>query len=278
MGICKANLGNLMQHWTLCEVLKRLSAEPLKHLHFITTHSMAPWSVPAHLDRRSKNDPRTHFDAARQRLPLANPCVYEAIWHELAPNKGLPYPSSALFATRAWQKGLSLILCEFDTRTADEIEGWLRTPEIQTRCPQATLHEGDWRTLLGQPLVLAQGTDVVLIECDPYRFERNGPDRCSRRNRGVVFPEDLTLLAQAANGLQVPIVVQISSYLANNDNGHQYTVSCITDALQPAGFVLQGQVEADGNMISLVYARSIALWNAPALLGQQFSVWKDGLV
>src|SRR5207302_2024849 len=42
MGLCKANRGNLMQHWVLCEVLRRVGQQEFKHLLFTCTHSMAP--------------------------------------------------------------------------------------------------------------------------------------------------------------------------------------------------------------------------------------------
>ena len=46
MGLCKGNLGNLMQHWVLCETLGRLGEQEFESLHMICTHSMAPWSLP----------------------------------------------------------------------------------------------------------------------------------------------------------------------------------------------------------------------------------------
>src|SRR5438105_2565707 len=98
VGLCAGNLGNLMQHWVLCETLNRLNSLAFQSLHMVCTHSMAPWSVP----RR----PNADFDEVRMRLTANCTDVYEKVWIDLSANNGLPYPSSALFATRAWTKKL----------------------------------------------------------------------------------------------------------------------------------------------------------------------------
>ena len=42
MGTCKGNVGNLMQHWTLCQLLVIAGKQDTPGLSFIDAHAMAP--------------------------------------------------------------------------------------------------------------------------------------------------------------------------------------------------------------------------------------------
>src|SRR4051794_29960294 len=131
MGMCKGNRGNLMQHWTLCECLGQLE-DHYGSLHFVTTHSMAPWAIP--IEKVEPDRCRKTFMQAGVRLThLEYPIPYEAAWKKLSITNGLPYPSSAVFACDVWKKPLTLALCEYDPHTANEIDGWLSTPHTLER-------------------------------------------------------------------------------------------------------------------------------------------------
>lgn len=101
MGLCKGNRGNLMQHWTLSECLLRLQAQ-FGAVHLVAAHSMAPWAVPT--KEENPGACRSTFLRAGACLGTINaPCRYELAWKRLSIDGGLPYPSSAVFATEMWK-------------------------------------------------------------------------------------------------------------------------------------------------------------------------------
>src|SRR4051812_6782619 len=110
MGLCKGNRGNLMQHWVLCEVLRRLGQQSLQHLSLTCTHSMAPWSVPERREEEDDHRCRRVFTEARARGAADRGSVFEEAWFAVSPG-GLPYPSSAVLAQHVWRPKLSLTLC-----------------------------------------------------------------------------------------------------------------------------------------------------------------------
>jgi hypothetical protein len=116
---CKANRGNLMQHWTLCETLEALRAvvretEPL--LLYVDTHSMKP------LSQFTKEDER--FRRVRESLP-GQGSRYEKTWRALVPGDEKRYPSSAAFVDRTWDGRRAYLLCEIAEERAQECGDWL---------------------------------------------------------------------------------------------------------------------------------------------------------
>jgi hypothetical protein len=279
MGVCRGNKGNLMQHWVLCETLARLQMLlPVEHSHLllVTTHSMAPWSVPRKLANPQADYSRPVFDAVRQRAVPQRNSVYETAWHNLSVRHGIPYPSSAAFAVNVWpgDRRLSLLLCEANPSVADEIDGWLSLPETIGRLQHRTLHRGNWQLRFAQPLAPQNALpDAIYVEMDPMRFEGHPPAQAARNDTAALYIEELNLVAAALIPLQMPVVIQISSFSANNNNPHDNTVAAINGVLIPAGFSLQARVEADGNMISLIYVRGLGLWDSPNVLHRQFVHW-----
>lgn len=272
MGLCRGNRGNLMQHWALCEVLYRLEKQKFDHLHFVCTHSMAPWSVP---ERRNNDKCRQWFTAARQRLNGTQDTVFERAWHSLSPVSGLPYPSSAVFAQQIWKKHLSLLLCEINKQVADEIDGWLGSPEVVQRLREARLHRMNWRDAF-QDTLPAGDADIILIELDPMRYEHHPPNQCSRNDGGVLFPEDIELILDAVEGLTVPIVLQISSFSANNGNSHEVVTDSIVRRLEPAGFIHENRIKVGGQMLCLFLSRGITLFHSSDAPETAFDEWLEG--
>ncbi len=111
MGTYKGNVGNLMQHWTLCELLAA-AGKHTSSLNFIDGHAMAPLAS----DNKSRD---CMFAYVQDGLPDHRGSTYERVWHELAPNGG--YPNSAAFVEKVWQGDLSLLLCETNPTTISEI-------------------------------------------------------------------------------------------------------------------------------------------------------------
>lgn len=262
-----------MQHWVLCDLLGRLAqGRSAGRLLLACSHSMAPWSVPERRMEERTNKCRNIFSTVRRRLAESRPSRYEEAWYELSVGGGLPYPSSAAFTEHVWNGPLSLFLCEAAKHIADEIDGWLGTSEIRTRCETSALHRGDWRQAFRTGLPV-DGAEVILIEMDPMRFEHHGPDQCSRNDGAVLFPEDLDLVERAVQDCDTPVVIQISSFSANNGNPHAVVERTIVDRLQSCGFRLDGRATVGGQMISLVLTRGIHLYEQPNHLELSFCEW-----
>lgn len=133
MSTYKGNVGNLMQHWTLCELLI-VAGKHASGLHFIDAHTMAPFA-------RTRTGEDTKFDFVREGL-LNHACsAYEQAWRCLASNGG--YPNSAAFVKEVWEGDFSLLLCETDCTTIKEIGSWLKGVNELTRCKSAELFPDD---------------------------------------------------------------------------------------------------------------------------------------
>jgi hypothetical protein len=274
MGMCKGNRGNLMQHWTLCECLFQLRNQ-FKTLHLVTTHSMAPWAFPSR--EETPVGCRSIFMQAGARLGIVNaPCRYELSWKRLSVNDGFPYPSSAVFAADEWKGVLTIAACEADPRTADEIDGWLALPQQQRRFQHSVLLRGDWRSSLSNPLFLGTPAECVFIELDPMRYDtRAAADRRST-DAASLYPDDVDLLVHSLARVDVPIVLQISSFSNQRnfmplDSQRQSLVAI----LQAGGFGLCAEVRVVQQMASFVFVRGCQLQGAA--LGASFNDWLGGI-
>ena len=89
------------------------------------------------------------FQRAENRLPNLgdSASAYEKAWHNLTsghhPPKG--YPNSAAFVEQVWKGDFSMLLCEIDQPTIDEIKPWLHRVDKLERCKATELFCGDWR-------------------------------------------------------------------------------------------------------------------------------------
>lgn len=276
MGMCKGNLGNLMQHWVLCEVFDFLKTS-VSHVQLTCTHSMAPWTVPEPVDYSSKHSPRLHrrryFDLVRNRMVENAASVYEKCWLLCSSRLGLPYPSSAVFAQNLWPHKLSLFLCEANQTTVKEIDGWLNLPEVKERLDKFLVHQGDWRNGLTAIAFAESNTDVHFVELDPMQFERRSPANENSRNGALLYPDDIDRLVQCFRSIEKPIILQLSSYDVNNNNSLADVEPAICDPLIAAGFSLSARVCPNSQMISLVFSRGLSMWHSPDILGQRFNQW-----
>ena len=227
---------------------------------------MAPWSLPCQLKGK--------FNGVRLDLERAGASEYERLWQRLSSRHGLPYPSSAVFAVETWQGPISLLLCESDPIAAAEICAWLALPEIQRHLDSATLHQGNWRDRFSEGIA-NQKADLIYVEMDPTRFEHH--HNVQYHDPAALYPVDLDTVTQAFNASKKqgrPIVIQISSYTANNGNPHHIVEEMISARLQEDNFQLLARVKANGNMISRVYGRNVQLWEGAAgMLQDDFTAW-----
>ncbi|TFG65954.1 MAG: hypothetical protein E4H27_10355 [Anaerolineales bacterium] len=269
MGVCKGNVGNIMQHWVLTEVLNRVHLQGKRWLHLVCTNSMAPASWP----EQPGGQTRPRFEKVRLSLSPFSVTTYQRAWCAISPAGALLYPSSAAFAAFLWPGKLRLTLCETNPGAIGELTMWVNALQVQRRAPGSMVHPRDWRTLFNSGIPNL-GEDVTLIEVDPYRFEHNG---AVAFDPAALFPSDLATLTAPFAAQNRLVIFQISSYSANNKNPHTITQSAICDALNAAGFTLTGDVRANGDMISLVFTNGSVLWPNAVDANTEFHAWLNSV-
>ncbi len=272
MTTYKGNAGNLMQHWTLCELVN-IADEHVSGLNFIDAHAMAPLAFEC-------PNPDSTFRGVRQGL-LNGQSVYERAWHELALNGG--YPNSANFVKHIWKREFAMLLCERRRVTVAAFDTWLSSVQSKPRCKRAKVFCGDWRARFDQGLPnpadlgLPPGS-MTFLSFDPYKYDcnrlYNDPNREGRVNLGDLYRDDVERALVALGGVKDGIVIQLSTYSANN-NPQADVLASVDSILAPGGFGLAAQVVFDDNMVSLVYARDVpdALETELKKLSKGFNQW-----
>lgn len=277
MGTYKGNKGNLMQHWTLCEVLEIAKGQGVTQLNYVDAHAMAPLAT-----KRTSSD--TVFDRVRDALP-GQKSVYEKAWHVLTSGRD-SYPNSANFVTQVWQGDYSLLLCETNTATASKIRPWLDDVRRSTRCKHAELFECDWRQQFKQGLptpsdVGLGGNALTYISFDPYMISKSHAQ--FMKNPGSLYPQDLDNIGQATGHITGGVLLQLSTYTTNGGNSQGVVIQVVDSGLKGYGFervartrVKGERANAMGYMMSLIYARE-ADWARKELgcLEENFSNWRN---
>ena len=269
MGSFKGNVGTLMQHWTLCELLS-VASKHVAGLNYIDTYAMAPWAT-------QRTDHSREFDRVRNRLP-GQESVYERAWHRIVNlHQTEGYPSSAAFVHELWNGPYSLLLCENDCLTADKVDRWLAPIRISPECEDATLFRGDWRDRFAHPLPNPRDVDLAehfltFVSFDPDKYDR-GPDGQNPRD---LHPRDLERALQALENLDGGVLLQVSTYSRGrrNENPQGAVISSVNAILTSHRFALAALVWTHGNMMSLVYARYVEWANMLARLPEQFDEWR----
>jgi len=262
MPTYKGNKGNLLQHWVLVELVEliRTGMSSAALLCFIDAHAMSPYASPSGQGDKV-------FGRAQSTLP-GQRSLYEQSWLELRKNLRVDYPTSALFVRHLWPGGIKFVLCESDSRSVDDIAQWHQS--FAHEVPM-DLHFGDWRDRFRRGF--SGGDGVCLVSFDPFMYDRNGPPR--RPNPGNLYPPDLELIGEALRDLKsVPLVLQLSTYSANNSNSLPDVLESVENTLKSAGLKRYAAVRANGNMMSLVFTRDFAEIQ-DANLEQRFSDWLD---
>jgi hypothetical protein len=287
MPTYKGNVGHLMQHWTLCELLEIAQQQGVPGLNFIDAHAMAP--LAREKDPQSKPDKRFNLVAARvQSNHEPNhewASKYEWAWHHLEPSVG--YPSSAAFVRQVWEQNYSLLLCESDGETADEIDRWLRPDE-------GNLCRGDWRNRFDQRLPTLDDVDLppgslTLVSFDPDLISWHPrPDRLDHKQRRAVYSEDLQDVQNQLAGFDGRVTIHLPTYTAQN-NAQGAVISSVNSILVAGGFTLAALVmipkdrQRQGppildyrkDMMSMIYARGLDVkWTDQlANLPRCFATW-----
>ena len=260
----KGNAGNLMQHWTLSELLVT-AGKYAAGLSFIDAHAMAPLAL-----ERTDGDPR--FSRVQEGLP-GQESAYEQAWHRLAPNGG--YPNSAAFVQRIWNGDFSLLLCEADRSTTVQLAPWLKRVRESARCRSATLFPDDWRKRFGTGLPsaseagLAEGS-LTLVSFDPYMYNRR---QVTTPAKGNLYPGDVERALGGMSSVKGPLLIQLSTYDTNDNNAQRDVIASLDSILKPRAFDLCAVVRVGRKMMSLVYAREVS-WSADlANLSDRFGSW-----
>ncbi len=248
MPVYRGNLGNLLQHSVLCDIMAA-TRQHATRLDFVDAHSMAPFA-----DERPKRDATAPlFDCVQHRLP-GERTPYELAWNTLA-SSGTAYPNSASFVASIWSGPASLILCESDPTTARELRLWAADVKLRQPSVAVEVAEGDWRDRFRRGLGLSG--DLALFSFDPYMFDRHGLGR----NPGHMYPGDLDVFTQAITELNQGVIVQLSTYSANNNNPQDAVIQALKSRLEFSGLEIVAVVRADGNMMSVLLARNVD-WQA----------------
>ena len=270
MGKYKGNVGNVMQHWTLCDVLRIANVYTLG-LSFIDSYAMAPWAT-----RCTKPD--EIFESVKNRLSVKG-SAYEQAWHSLSQGQqGKGYPNSSAFVQEVWKHNFSLILCEKDDQTADEIDEWLHVARKSPKCTDGELSRGDWRERFvdGLPNPSATGLpagSLTVVSFDPTMYSsRYSPVRRCATN---LYRIDLGLVLYALGGVTGPIVIQLSTYTANDNNPQDKVIESIYSVLTRGQFQQAAVVREDENIMSLVYTREVDWADDLAGLPDRFAEWRS---
>ena len=277
MPVYRGNVGNLLQHWVLCEILQHLQNHA-EHLTFIDAYSMAPFAT----ERPRIDETADLFDYVREHLAEGE-SLYEKAWHELqmAHATSIGYPNSVNFLVAAWRKQYSLLLCEIDTATVHELRDWTDGLTGAERCVSKEVFAGNWRTRFNEGLPLSG--DALLFSFDPYMVSRrravNNPVAAN------VYPEDLDCLPGFVDAVPDPLLMQISTYSANDGSSQEAVIDVVNSSIAASGLEIVAVVrplkkdlrDRNGQMMSLVLARNAPWANSLSLLEDRFHRWQRGL-
>jgi len=262
MPVFRGNVGNLLQHWVLCEILEAWQSY-VNQVDFIDAYSMAPLAD----ERYPETDfaSRRRFDWVQAHL-MEERTPYERAWHRLTPDADR-YPNSAAFLTEVWQGDYSLVLCEFDASTVRELRRWQTKVETSPSCIGLEVAEGDWRDRFRRGF--SASDDLTLLSFDPYMIS----ERITQGDPANMDPGDFDLIAAAVSPLCGPIVIQLSTYSANGGNPQSAVLAATDSGLRPAGFEQLGVVRANGHVMSMLYGRNVR--GGPRLddLPGRFTAW-----
>jgi hypothetical protein len=168
------------------------------------------------------------FDYVREHLADGE-SPYEQAWRELgrAHARRIGYPNTANFLVTTWRKQYSLLLCETDTSTVHELREWTDGLTDAERCVSKEIFAGDWRQRFSEGL--PQSGEAILLSFDPYMVSR----RRAANNpvAAHVYPEDLDCLSGVLDAVPDPLLIQISTYSANDGNSQEAVIDLLRSSL-----------------------------------------------
>ena len=247
----RGNVGNLMQHWTLCEILT-VAQRHTSGLSYVDAHAMAPMA-------RRRNDECQTFDHVLN--GKREESIYEQAWRRLALGGSEPgYPNSAALVQDLWKGRVDMLLCEKDPAAVAALRTWAHDRN------GVTVAGGDWRDTFEKGLPNAP---LTLVSFDPYMYNRN------HRNRKPcnLYPFDLERTLRALVSAAGGVLIQLSTYDTNDNNPQERVISSIDGILASCRLRQAAVVRVNGKMMSLVYGRGIPWLSELKDLPQQFEEW-----
>lgn len=171
LGTFKGNAGNLMQHWTLCKVLRIAQECGVRDLNYVDAHAMVP-------DAMNQTSWSLRFEKVWKNLPGLR-SEYELAWHALAPLQSFGYPNSAIFVESIWAGDFSILLCEINSFSCQQIDQWLPIWRAVANCKEAVLSKGAWQDRFehGLPHPIEVGLSdeaLTFISFDPNMYDQLG--------------------------------------------------------------------------------------------------------
>ena len=110
---------------------------------------------------------------------------------------------------------------------------------------------------------------LTLVSFDPDMYNRLP----RKRNPRNLYSDDLDRTVRALNNVKGGVLVQLSTYAANDSNPQGAVVSSVNSILVKGRFTLAAVVWAKRDKMSLVYARNVS-WSAElAYLPGRFGRW-----
>ena len=271
MTTYKGNAGNLMQHWTLCELVT-IAGKHVLGLSFIDAYAMAPHA-------HTRTDSNRRFDRVRDNLP-GKRSVYERAWHQQAPKSG--YPNSAAFVDQIWEGDFSMLLCEVYPPTIAELHPWLEVVNGSNRCKNTELFPGDWRRRFEQVLPspvqvgLPDGS-LTLVSFDPNKYDpiRRFHDRERDYNPDLYWDDIEERVLPALRNVEGGVIIQLSTYSTARGAIPQAIARWDLAAILRHGHLEErAVVSANREMMSLVYTRDVPWAHELADLPSRFDDWR----
>ncbi len=90
-----------------------------------------------------------------------------------------------------------------------------------------------------------------------------------------MYPPNIDTAIKAVKEIKSGIVVQLSTYSANNGNSQDDVVPHLDGKLSRGNFRRVSMTRVDGNMMSLIYARNVEWEHELGTLCEGFTEWLD---
>jgi hypothetical protein len=110
---------------------------------------------------------------------------------------------------------------------------------------------------------------LLFLSFDPFMFDRHGSGR-NPRNMDLT---DLDQVVEPCGNVDAALVLQLSTYSANNNNPQSAVREVVVNRLRGGGLQEVAVVRADGNMMSLVFVRSLDAVTGLDSLPARFDAW-----
>ena len=238
----RGNIGNLLQHWVLCELVDCCGGH-WTNLRFVDAYSMAPLAT----ERARPHWSSELFDHARDRTKRDS--IYERTWSCLDRDASR-YPNSAAFVAALWRGQYSMVLCEYDDATVGELRSWKVDRETEPRCGGIEVAAGDWRQRFETAVAAAE---PLFLSFDPDMFSCSDATDDGRK----MTRSDLARVTRVVPATG-SVLMQLSTYSANGDNTQAKVKAVVSSSLNGTGLELLAVVKTDDQMMSMVLGRSCA--------------------